>query len=192
MEGDSGQETHLEAHVDQKGESTSAVRQIAREALEIILLAFLLFWGINSVSARIRVQSISMLPTLQPEDFVIVNKLAYNFGQPQRGDIVVFNLPQGNGQRYIKRAVGLPGETIRIIGGRVYINDQMLTEPYLSGPTNRGGTWEIPENAVFVMGDNRNNSSDSRSWGVVPFDKVIGKAWIVYWPPAHWQALGGK
>jgi signal peptidase I len=85
--------------------------------------------------------------------------------------------------------IGLPGETVRVSGGRVYVNDIPLDEPYISAPPNYEGTYEVPEDALFMLGDNRNSSSDSHSWGVVPLDNVIGKAEVVYWPPTDWQLL---
>jgi signal peptidase I len=85
--------------------------------------------------------------------------------------------------------VGLPGDQIHIADGKVFINGQMLAEPYLHVTTNRGGDWTVTPDSLFVMGDNRNNSSDSRSWGMVPFQNVIGRALVVYWPPQDWAAL---
>jgi signal peptidase I len=133
-----------------------------------------------------------MLPTLRPGYFVIVNKLAYLWSQPNRGDVIVFRQPQDSSQRYIKRTIGLPGDTVRIGGGEVYINGALLHEPYLQVRTDRDGTWEVPENEYFVMGDNRRNSSDSRSWGFVVSENVIGRALLVYWPPAQWGMIEGK
>ncbi len=161
------------------------------EMLETLLLSVVLFWGINFLTARIRVESISMLPNLHEGDFVIVYKLAFKSDLPDRGDVVVFYYPPDpDGEPpYIKRVIGLPGDRVRIEGGKVYINDQIWDEPYLTTVTNRGGTWLVPEQSIFVMGDNRNNSSDSRSWGMVPMDQVIGKAIFVYWPFDHWGAL---
>ncbi len=159
------------------------------ELAETLLLAGLIFLGINAVTARIRVESISMLPTLQPGTFVIVNKLAYFGGEVERGDVVVFNLPQDSQQRYIKRVIGLPGEEVRVSGGNVYVDGNRLAEPYLDVATQRSGTWTVPDGSLFVMGDNRNNSSDSRVWGAVPVHDVIGKASVIYWPPQEWGLL---
>ena len=160
------------------------------DAVETVLLAVVLFVGINALSARIRVESISMLPTLHPGDFVVVNRIAYLLGEPDRGDVVVFRLPRDPSQRYIKRAIGLPGEQIDIRGGNVFINGEQLFEPYLEVSTTRGGSWQVPEGSIFVMGDNRNNSSDSRIWGVVPMENVVGKAFFVYWPIQKFGLLG--
>ncbi len=160
------------------------------DIFETVLLSVVLFLGINAVSSRIRVESISMQPTLYAGNFVLVNKLAYQLGKPSRGDIIVFRYPPDPTQvPYIKRVIGLPGDHVSIAGGKVYINGDQLIEPYLVVSTNRGGEWTVPDGNLFVLGDNRNNSSDSRSWGFVPLQNVIGKAEVVYWPPQKWGLL---
>jgi signal peptidase I len=165
-------------------------RRMILDVLETLVLSVVLFLGINAVSARIRVESISMQPNLFAGDFVIVNKLAYKLGIPQRGDIIVFRYPPDPTQTpYIKRVIGLSGDQIHIADGKVYVNDKLLGEPYLKTVTSRGGDWTVPANSLFVMGDNRNNSSDSRSWGMVPMENVIGKALVIYWPPEDWGLL---
>jgi signal peptidase I len=165
-------------------------RRIIVDILETILLSVVLFLGINSVSSRIRVESISMQPTLFAGNYVLVNKLAYKWGTPSRGDVIVFKYPPDPDQvPYIKRVIGLPGDRIHIADGKVSINDQMLDEPYIRVATMQGGDWMVPDKSLFVMGDNRNNSSDSRSWGMVPYPNVIGKALVVYWPPSKWSLL---
>lgn len=167
-------------------------RRFFTEFLETILISVLLFAGINAVSARIRVESVSMLPTLTEGDFVFVNKLAYRLGEPQRGDVIVFRYPPDpeNEPPYIKRVIGLPGDHLSIDQGQVYVNGELLQEPYLNEAINwRDGAWQVPEGALFVMGDNRNNSSDSRSWGTVPLENVIGRAVIIYWPPEEWAVM---
>lgn len=165
-------------------------RRFLFDLLETVLLSLVLFLAINAISARIRVESISMQPTLYAGDFIIVNKLAYKLGSPGRGDIVIFHYPPNPDiEPYIKRVVGLPGETVRVHAGRVYINDVPLNEPYVAADPNYEGTWAVPQDALFVLGDNRNKSSDSHSWGMVPLDNVIGKAEVVYWPPSEWKLL---
>ena len=157
---------------------------------ETILLSVLLFLVINAISARIRIESISMQPTLYEGDFVIVNKLAYELGSPSRGDIVIFKYPPDpDREPYIKRVIGVPGDEIRVSDSVVYVNNIPLDEPYISAPPSYTGTWSVPEGNLFVLGDNRNHSSDSHSWGMVPIENVLGKALIVYLPPAHWQVL---
>jgi signal peptidase I len=162
-----------------------------RDTLETIILSLVLFLAINAISERIRVESISMQSTLFPGDYVIVNKLAYRFyGDPERGDVIVFRYPPNpEAIPYIKRVIGLPGDQIHITDGKVYVNDQLTIEPYLDETTNRGGDWTVPAGQLFVMGDNRNNSSDSRSWGFVPLENIIGRAELIYLPPKHWSFL---
>jgi signal peptidase I len=166
-------------------------RRTILDTLETILLSLVLFLAINAVSERIRVESISMQPTLYPGDYVIVNKLAYRFSHnPDRGDVIVFRYPPNpEAIPYIKRIIGLPGDKIHITDGKVYVNGQLVVEPYLVVSTNRGGDWTVPDGQLFVMGDNRNNSSDSRSWGFVPFENIIGRAELIYLPPQHWAFL---
>jgi signal peptidase I len=172
-------------------ESTKVgVRSFIKDILEVAVISLVLFFSINAVSARIRVESVSMQPTLFAGNFVVVNKLAYQFGEAERGDIIVFEYPPDPEQDpYIKRVIGLPGEKVQIAEGKVMINGVTIQEPYLVAETRHGGEWTIPEDSLFVMGDNRMNSSDSRSWGVVPLDNVIGKAMVVYWPPEKWELL---
>ncbi len=165
-------------------------RRTLLDVFETILLSVVLFFGINAVSARIRVESISMQPTLFAGNFVLVNKIAYIVGSPGRGDIIVFKYPPDPTQvPYIKRVIGLPGDHVHIDNGQVFVNGNALVEPYLTVKTRGTGDWVVPANSLFVMGDNRNNSSDSRSWGMVPFANIIGKAEVVYWPPEKWGML---
>lgn len=172
------------------GEKSSRARRALLEFLETILLAVALFVVVNTVTARILVQSISMQPNLKEGDLVLVNRLVYKFTEPKRGEVVVFLNPLNpDDVPYIKRVIGLPGDTVRIENGNVYINGQLLSEPYLTTTTQRGGEFVVGEGEVFVMGDNRNNSSDSRVWGNVPLENIIGRAEAVYWPPQDWQIL---
>ena len=153
------------------------------DILETILVSVLLFVGINAVSARIRVDGYSMYPTFDNGEFVIVNKLAYRWSEPKRGDIIVFHNPRNPSVEYIKRIIGLPGETVTVSGGQVFINGELLDEPYISEDPLYENEWIVPENALYVLGDNRNNSSDSHSWGALPVEYIVGKAMLVYWPP---------
>jgi signal peptidase I len=171
-------------------EKRGSMRRFVLDILETLVLSLVLFLGINAISARIRVESISMRPTLFAGDFIIVNKLAYKIGQPSRGDIIIFHYPPDpNREPYIKRVIGLPGETVQVGSGAVYVNNVRLDEPYISAPPSYEGQWKVPEDSLFVLGDNRNSSSDSHSWGMVPLSNVIGKAEVVYWPPTDWQVL---
>ncbi len=172
-------------------EQKSGWQRTLLDTFETILLSLVLFLAINAISERIRVESISMQPTLFPGDYVIVNKLAYLVTHvPQRGDVIVFKYPPDpTAIPYIKRVIGLPGDQLHIADGKVYINGSLMLEPWLKVTTNRGGDWTVPEGQLFVMGDNRNNSSDSRSWGFVPLGNIIGRAELIYLPPQHWAFL---
>lgn len=160
------------------------------EIIQTLLIAGLLYLGINAVTARVRVQGMSMRPTFKSGEFVLVYRLAYRFSEPHRGDIVIFH-PQAfpNAPRhapeddYIKRIIGLPGETVRVEGGKVYVNGKPLNEPYIAEPPRYHGVWHVPPGEVFVLGDNRNNSTDSHVFGPVPINRIVGRAVLVYWPP---------
>ncbi|MCD4801761.1 MAG: signal peptidase I [Anaerolineales bacterium] len=161
------------------------------DILETLLLSVVLFFLINAVSARIRIDGSSMEPNLHHGEFVIVSKINYRFGEPERGDVVVFDFPRNITQEYIKRVIGLPGEHILVEDGNVYVNEIILSEPYLIMEPRYEGEWVVPEDTLFVLGDNRNNSSDSHTWGMVPMNNVIGEALVVYWPPSSWGLING-
>lgn len=169
-------------------ESVDLLRFIV-DLFETILLSVILFLAIDTMSARIRVDGYSMEPTLDDGQYVLVNKLSYWLGEPRHGDIVVFHFPRGPEEEYIKRVVGLPGEKIAIRNGEVTVNGYPLSESYIKASPAYVGEWVVPDDALFVLGDNRNNSSDSHNWGWVPMENVIGKAVFVYWPPQDWGAL---
>jgi signal peptidase I len=152
------------------------------DVLETLLLAAVLFFGINAISARIRVDGPSMQPTLFTGEFVMVNKLAYKFGSPQTGDVIVFHYPRDPQQEFIKRVIGVAGDTVKIQSGVVSVNGAPLDEAYIAAPPAYQSEWIVPADALFVLGDNRNDSSDSHNWGPVPMQNVIGKALFVYWP----------
>ena len=167
-------------------QSSSKPTRFIKDILETLILSVLLFVGINQISARIKVDGISMKPTLQDGEFVIVNKLAYRFGEPQFGDVIIFHYPRNPDQDYIKRVIGLPGDSVRISNGSVIVNGETIDEPYIAAPPNYNSVWEVPQDSIFVLGDNRNQSSDSHNWGPVPLENVIGKALLIYWPPDQW------
>lgn len=170
-------------------EKRSGFTRFVIDIVETLILSIVLFVAINAVSARIRVDGASMEPTLQSGEFVIVNKLSYLFGEPTTGDVIVFHFPRDPDQEYIKRIIGLPGDRVEINNGEVYVNDQLLDEDYIAASPVYEDTWEVPGDSLFVLGDNRNNSSDSHNWGTVPMEYVIGKATFVYWPPTEWGLL---
>ena len=159
------------------------------DLVETVGLAVILFLVINTVSARVRVDGVSMLPTLHNGEFVLVNKLAYRAGTPTRGDIIVFRSTATNDLDLIKRIMGIPGDKISIHDGQVVINGRILSEPYINAIPNYSGDWQVPDGYLFVLGDNRNNSSDSHLWGFLPEKYVIGKALVIYWPPPEWAMI---
>lgn len=123
-----------------------------------------------------------MEPTLYGHQRLIIEKLSYHIHPPERGDIVVVRVPQFD-KYLIKRVIGLPGETLEIKNGIVYIDGRPLKEPYVNGvPRGDYRATVIPEGYVFVMGDNRNNSNDSRAFGPIPIKNIVGHAWMRYWP----------
>jgi signal peptidase I len=169
--------------------------------ITVAVIAVLIFEA--EVAKPYRIPSPSMEPTLhcakpvsgcesRVADRVIANRLVYRFHEPERGEIIVFDSPArveaacGAGGTFIKRIVGLPGESVSMRAGYVFINGERLSEPYLQ-PAYRGresGSWaRSPSDGYFVLGDNRARSCDSRSWGAVPRDRIIGRADVTYWPP---------
>jgi signal peptidase I len=166
------------------------VLRVLVDIIETLVLSALLFAAINVISARIRVDGQSMLPTLNTGEFVIVNKLAYKVGSPKYGDIIVFHFPRDPEQEYIKRVIGLPGDQVMIAQKQVQVNGVLLEEPYIADPPLYEANWTVPDDSLFVLGDNRNNSSDSHNWGPVPMDYVVGKALFIYWPLDKWGFLG--
>ena len=170
-------------------ERRSGALRFILDIVETLILSVVLFAVINAVSARIRVDGASMQPTLETGEFVIVNKLAYMLGKVQVGDVIVFHFPRDPEQEYIKRVIGLPGDRVTVQDGIVSVNGQPLNEDYIAAPPAYESTWKVPADSLFVLGDNRNNSSDSHNWGPVPLDYVVGKAVFVYWPPTRWGML---
>jgi signal peptidase I len=163
------------------------------EVVETLVLTLIIFLVIqNFVAQPYRVQQQSMENTLQPDQYVLVDKLTPHFDDYKRGDIIVFNPPaayaQSDGTPFIKRIIGVGGDTVSIHDDNVFINGIQLNEPYLyeGQPTTTSpgslSTWVIPDGDLFVMGDHRQDSSDSRVFGPVPKSNVIGRAWLRYWP----------
>jgi signal peptidase I len=159
--------------------------RLVRELLETILPALLIALLINVfVGQATRVEGQSMEPNLHSEQRLVVEKLSYRFHGPQRFDIVVLKLPSQGEELLIKRVIGLPGETVEIRDGQVYVDGNLLAEPFTDQSTHpgRNGKVTVPPLHIYVMGDNRDRSNDSRSFGPVPIDNVIGRAWLSYWP----------
>ena len=155
-----------------------------REALETVVPAVLIALFIHLFLAQAtRVYGQSMEPNLHTEQRLVVEKLSYRFHGPRRGDIVVLRLPEHSAELLIKRVIALPGEKVEIHDGQVYIDDKPLLEPYLKQATlGNYPARVVPPLHVFVLGDNRNASNDSRVFGPVPRENIIGRAWFSYWP----------
>jgi signal peptidase I len=182
-----------------------------REVVETLLLAALIFLGVRLLVLNFKVDGSSMRPNLLDGELLLVNRNAYReidvndlldklplverddpwiftpFSDPERGDIVVFDPPNGSTEPYIKRILAVEGETVEIRDGGVYVNGTRVVEPYIDEGITECIKFAcdpllVPEGHVFVLGDNRRNSSDGRSFGTVPIENIIGRAWVVYWP----------
>ncbi|HLZ31163.1 MAG TPA: signal peptidase I [Chloroflexota bacterium] len=191
---------------------------LAWELLQTIVLTLAIFLGVRSVVQNFRVEGASMEPTLETAQYLLISKASYFhiegtpldrflptthqgstdylFGGPQRGDVVVFKAPTQPDKDFIKRVIGLPGDTVLIKNGQVFVNGTALDEAYIHYPATYtypfdGQPKQIPDGNYFVLGDNRPNSSDSHLGWVVPVDNLIGKAWISYWPPTDWGIMPG-
>jgi signal peptidase I len=161
-----------------------------RDVIETLLMAAVIFVLVNALTGRYEVQSISMEPTLHEGQYLIVSKMAYWFRPPRRGDVVVLDPPEGRSViPYIKRIVGLPGEHVEVRDGRVWVDGVALNEPYVSGPPLYNEDVVLQQDEYLVLGDNRNNSSDSHIWGALPEENIIGRAVFRYWPPEKWGAI---
>jgi signal peptidase I len=190
-----------------------SARSLVWEIIQTVLLTIAIFLAVRSVVQNFRVEGASMDPTLHTGQYLLINKVLYAradgtlldrivpdqtpqdipnfiFGGPSRGDIIVFLSPGQTDKDFIKRVIGLPGETVRIVNGQVFVNGKPLDEPYL---THRA-TYDleskvVPPGSYFVLGDNRPNSSDSHLGWFVPANNLIGKAWVSYWPPTDWGVM---
>ena len=171
--------------------------KIIREYAESLISAFFLALIVLTFIGRaFKIPSSSMFPTLQRGDRIFVNRFAYRFSEPRRGDVAVFIYPMDKKRDFIKRIVALPGETVEIRDGHVLINGKLVNNPppvaqleyFTLGPYSHGEI-KVPENAFFVLGDNSRNSKDSRYWGFVPYENLRGKAFLIYWPIRRIQRL---
>jgi len=162
------------------------------DTLQVVAFAiaiFLFIYKILLIPHKIKGES--MQPNYTDGEFILTDRITYRFNPPKRGDVIVFKAPINEEDDYIKRIIGLPGETVSIKNGNVYINGKKLEENYLPSTlyTNgglclpKGKEIGVPQDHFFVLGDNRPYSSDSRTWGFVPRQNIIGKAWLAYWPP---------
>ncbi|MDB5080830.1 MAG: Signal peptidase [Chloroflexi bacterium] len=186
---------------------TPPTKSFWREVLETVLLTIMIFFLVKGLVANFRILGTSMEPSFHTDQLVLVNKAAYFhvdinswaklipgvhpdgqqvvwlFGGPKRGDVLIFEPPDVINEDYIKRVIGLPGDKVEVKSGKVYVNDKQLDEPYIrEAPFSPYNAAVVPPNHLFVMGDNRNASRDSRSFGMLPIDLIVGKALMVYWP----------
>jgi signal peptidase I len=180
--------------------SVAKKKSKVREYAETLVIALAIALFVRSfVVQAFKIPSSSMEPTLLVGDHILVNKFLYGiripvigkkafaFSQPRRGDVIVFIFPNDRSKDYIKRVIGLPGEKVEIKERKIYVNDRLVEDPWGHfsswGPGGRDtyGPKMVPPNSLFVMGDNRDNSEDSRYWGFVPLDDVLGKAFVMYW-----------
>ena len=193
----------------------SSLRVLVRESFETIILALLVFMALHLSIQNYKVEGPSMEPTLNQNEYLIVNKLVYLrfdpaevfdalpfydggtgeadryvFHPPVRGEVVVFRSPRDQERDFVKRVIGLPGDTVEIVNGTVYVNGLQLLEPYLDRKDNTTmSPVKVEPGTVFVLGDNRGSSNDSRSWGPVPTENLIGRAWMRFWPLDHLGVL---
>jgi signal peptidase I len=167
---------------------------MAREIIETVVLALVIFLLIRQGVQNYRIENHSMEPNFYEGQFVLVNKLAYKLGgAPERGDVVVFHNPNNTAEDYIKRVVGLPGDVVEIRDQVVYIHGQPVSEPFPHNLIPAGFVMDavtVPPDMLFVMGDNRPNSSDSRAFGPISQELIVGKAWLRIWPLDHFGFVG--
>ncbi len=191
---------------------------VAREFLEAVLLALVVFLFIQTSVQNFKVEGSSMRPTLEGGQYLLVNKLVYfkidqerlsriipfwkvdtsreSFAlhPPERGEVIVFRFPDPNPENrrrdFVKRVIGVPGDRVEIREGTVYLNGDPLAEPYITVQDNTTiRERRMGDKEYFVLGDNRRGSNDSRTWGPVPEENILGKVWVVYWPISSWSWL---
>ncbi|MGL5269162.1 MAG: signal peptidase I [Selenomonadaceae bacterium] len=172
--------------------SNSLGEEVKDWVVSILVAVVLAFFIRYFIVELYLVDGPSMRPTLLNQERLVVNKFIYRFRAPERGEVLVFRYPQDQSRDFIKRVIAVPGDTIEIKDGRVFVNQQLMNEPYILSQT-RGDypLSTVPEGHIFVMGDNRNNSEDSRfaDVGFVPFNLIKGKAILVFWPFDHLKTL---
>ena len=193
------------------------MRALIRELIETVILALLIFLGLQFSIQNFRVEGLSMQPTIEERQLIVVNKLIYfrpsplelhdsplehdnserceearsvnredtlfPFHTPSRGEIIIFHYPQDTRRDFVKRVIGVPGDTVEIKSGQVFVNGDALDEPYVKRPSQETrAARTLSPGCFYVLGDNRRASNDSRDWGPVPAENIIGRAWVSYWP----------
>ncbi len=170
------------------------MRNFLRDVLGALILAGVIFFTLQITLQTFVIVGPSMEPGLQSGQRILINKVAYAFGEPERGDVIVFHPPGDQETDYIKRIIALPGESVEIAEGIVYIHQNgdvyPLNEPYIEELPNHDFQGDIiPEDEYFVLGDNRNNSEDSRNDWTVNSEDIVGKAWLRIWPLGEWGVV---
>lgn len=164
--------------------------KVFREIAITVLIAVAVFALLRLTVQSYTVVMSSMEPNFQEGECIMVSKVCYRSSDPQRGQVIVFNPPFDSAHPFIKRVIGLPGETVEIRAEKVLVNGIPLEEEYVMAPPNYTmPATEVTANEYFVLGDNRNNSNDSHSGWMVPRENIIGRAWFVYWPPSRWRVV---
>jgi len=166
-----------------------APRPAWRQVAETVVVTLLIYSSLELATGRFRVDGPSMQPNLHTGQFVLADRLAYRLGPPRRGDVVVVHPPPEPDESFIKRVIGLPGETVQIAAGVVRVNGRALSEAYIAAPPNYSGAWALAGDEYLVLGDNRINSSDSHVWGPVQRGDIAAKALLVYWPVGDWTLI---
>ncbi len=174
-----------------EGKRSNITRTIVEIAM-IVTAAFIIALLVQAFLVKpFTIHQISMRPTLEEGDRILLSRLTYRLREPERGDVIVFHSPINTDEDLVKRVVGVAGDRVSVSSGKLYVNGDPQNEPYLLEQQFSGEMPEIvvPDGDVFVMGDNRNNSGDSRLFGPISRDSIIGSAFCVYWPISHWKGL---
>lgn len=191
------------------------MRAVIRELIETVILALVIFLVLQFSVQNFRVEGSSMEPTLEEGQYLLVNKLVYfhfdprglaaflpflsedgelavfPFHAPSRGEVIIFRFPRNPSRDFVKRVIGMPGDVVEIHRGQLFINGEAVEEPYITyRDLDNMEPVRVPPDSYFVLGDNRRASNDSRDWGAVPADHIIGRAWVSYWPLGRWHTLG--
>jgi signal peptidase I len=166
------------------------VKNFIKEVIITLVLAIVIFLGARATIQTYEVFQSSMLPNFQPGQLVVVSKAVYWFGDPKRGDVVIFKAANGAEENWIKRIIGLPGDTVEINQGVTYVNGIELDEAYIINAFSYSLPKQtVPEDSYFFLGDNRNVSNDSSRGWLLQRKDVIGKAWLISWPPSQWKIV---
>ena len=166
------------------------MKSYLRDIFLTVLVGVFSFFVLHASIQSCLVVGPSMEPTVESSQRLLINKVEYVIHAPQRGDIIVFQPPDKAQPDYIKRVIGLPGDTVEVRSGHVYVNGKILDEPYIkAAPNYTFAVQKLAEDSYFVLGDNRNNSNDSHNGWTIPRESIVGKAWLRIWPPNDWGVI---